>query len=373
MPSTTARTTDVAALALECGDRWVLGTVRDAHLNLAGRLFAPVREIGGRTPERVHDGLARAAYGGASAALRLGSAGARGLSRRGIGRPLDANPAGRRLRAVVNGLMGEQLRSLDDPHALTMSVRVGGREVPAARWALHEAYLDATGHVVVLVHGLCQDDESWQLDAESRRTYLELIGDEIDGTPVTVRYNTGLPATENGRLLAHLVGELVEHWPVRVTRLTFVGHGMGAVVARTSLSHAAAAHEDWTGLVRDVVCLGSPHLGAPWEKAAEVSTALVSALVRSRPVRLSLEPAPGSSALRVGLVDGERWEGRDVTARWGRDRRAVAPLPHVAYRFVASDEGALGDRALLNHPLVGRRLVAWLSARDDQPRALTAR
>lgn len=373
MPSTTARTTDVAALALECGDRWVLGSLRDTHLSLSGRLFAPVRGIGGRTPERVHDGLARAAYGGASTALRLGSAGARGLSRRGIGRPLDGSAAGRRLRAVVNGLMGEQLRALDDPHALTMSVRVGGREVPVARWALREAYPDASGHVVVLVHGLCQDDESWQLDAGSRSTYLDLITEETDGTPVTVRYNTGLPVTENGRLLAHLVGELAASWPERVTRLTFLGHSMGAVVVRATLSHAAAAHDDWTGLVRDVVCLGAPHLGAPWEKAAELSTAVVAGLTRARPVRRSLEPLTDSGALRVGLVDGELWEGRDVTARWGRERRAVAPLPHVAYRFVTSDDGALGDHALLNHPAVGRRLVRWLSARDGRPPALTAR
>ncbi|RLV55166.1 hypothetical protein D9V41_12670 [Aeromicrobium phragmitis] len=373
MPSTTARTTDVAALALECGDRWVLGPLRDAHLSLAHRVFAPARSVGGRTPERIHETIARSAYGGVSAALRLGSAGARGLSRRGIGRPIDDTAAGRRLRAAVNGLVGEHLRSLDDPHALAMSVRASGRDIAPARWALREAFPGATGHLVVFVHGLCQDDESWQFAQDDRPTYLDRVRDQTDGTPLAVRYNTGLPVAENGRLLTHLLRGLVQHWPARVRRVTLVGHSMGAVVVRAALSHAAAAHEDWTGLVRDVVCLGSPHLGAPWEKASEVSASIVSSLPSPRPVLRSLEPPPAAGSLRFGIVDDELWEGRDVTAVWGHDRLAVAPLPHVAYRFVAAGDGPLGERALLNHPVVGARLVAWLSRRDDRPRSLPAR
>ncbi|WP_293787996.1 triacylglycerol lipase, partial [uncultured Aeromicrobium sp.] len=295
------------------------------------------------------------------------------LSRRGVGRPVDDTAAGRRFRAVVNGLMGERLRAIDDPHALTMEVRLGGRNVPVTAWALREAFADATGHVVLLVHGLCHDDECWQRDAAIRPTYLDLIRDETDSTPVVLRYNTGLSVGENGRLLADLVGALVAQWPERVARITFVAHTMGALVARACLSQAAAAHADWIGLVRDMVCLGSPHIGAPWEKATAVSTAVASGLGRFRPARRGRESPSGANAPRLGLVDGEVWEGHDVTARWGRERRAVAPLPHVAYRFVISDDGPLGDHALVNHPVVGEHLVGWLRAREAHRGELTAR
>ena len=56
-PSEPARTTDVAALALEYGDRLLVGAVRDVHRAISGRAFGATRLVGSRLPESLHDAV----------------------------------------------------------------------------------------------------------------------------------------------------------------------------------------------------------------------------------------------------------------------------------------------------------------------------
>ena len=46
MPDEPARTTDVAALALDYSDRLIVGTVRDLHSAVSSRVFKATREAG---------------------------------------------------------------------------------------------------------------------------------------------------------------------------------------------------------------------------------------------------------------------------------------------------------------------------------------
>ena len=414
MPTDPARTTDVAALALEYGDRLVVGTVRDVHRAVAQRAFRATRIVGGRVPESLHDAVATSIYGAISGVLRVSSGSVRALSARGVGRPVESTRLGRGVVAAVNGLVGDELRRLDDPQAITMAVRVEGADIPATGWPLAEAFRDATSHVVVFLHGLCEDDESWSSGIRVHGTsYGDRIAAETDGTPVFVRYNTGLHISENGKHLDALLRQLVESWPVRVTRLTLVGHSMGGLVARSATNHATATGGTWTGLVRDVVCLGTPHAGAALEKAVHAGSRVLRFLPESRPFGHLLDSrSAGIVDLRHGYISADEWEGQDLTARWGLDRIAAAPLAHAEYHFVASTMGAsqrhplstvLGDLlvhfssatgvgrngpivdgarfeylpsahrfALLNHPQVGDWLVEWVRAASRERRAIAA-
>ncbi|MFT4189765.1 MAG: alpha/beta fold hydrolase [Aeromicrobium sp.] len=414
MPSEPARTTDVAALMLEYGDRLVVGAVRDVHQAVASRAFRATRVVGSRVPESLHDAVATSIYGAISGVLRVSSGTVRALSARGVGRPVESSRLGRGVVAAVNGLVGDELRRLDDPQAITMAIRVDGSDVPATGWPLREAFRDATSHVVVFVHGLCEDDESWNAMRKSQgSTYGERIVAETDGTPVFVRYNTGLHISENGKHLDALMRQLVENWPTRVTRVTLVGHSMGGLVVRAATNHATATSGTWTGLVRDVVCLGTPHAGAALEKAAHAGARVLRFLPESRPFGTILDTrSAGIVDLRHGYISADEWEGQDLTARWGLDRIAAAPLAHAEYHFVAATLGAtrrhplsavLGDMlvhfssaagigrsgsivdgarfeylpsashfALLNHPRVGDWLVEWVKASARERRAITA-
>jgi triacylglycerol lipase len=414
MPAAPARTTDVAALALDYGDRLVVGTARELHQAVASRVFRATRLVGGRVPEPLHDAVVTSVYGAISGALRVSSGSVRALATRGIGRPVESSPRGRLVVATINGLIGDELRMLDDPQAITMAVRIGGSDVPASGWPLAEAFRGATSHPVIFLHGLCENDESWANGSKTvGTTYAERIAAETDGTPVMVRYNTGLHISENGKHLDALVQQLVQSWPVDVTRITLVGHSMGGLVARAATNHATAAGETWQHLVRDVICLGTPHAGANLEKVAHLGSRLLRFWPESRPFGSILDArSAGIVDLRHGYITRDEWEGQDLTGQWGLDRIAAAPLPHAEYHFVAATLGAsqrhplssvLGDLlvhfssatgvgrtgpivdgarfeylpsvhhfALLNHPQVGDWIVEWLTARTRDPLAIPA-
>ncbi len=414
MSAEPARTTDVAALALDHVDRLVVGTVRDVHRAVAARAFRATRLVGGRVPESLHDAVVTSVYGAVSGALRIGSGSVRALSARGVGAPVESTRLGRGVVAAVNGLIGDELRMLDDPQAIVMAVRRDGEDVPVTGWQVAEAFRGASSHLVVLLHGLCEDDESWSMGERTRgTTYARRITDETDGTPVTIRYNTGLHVSENGKHLDALLTQLVEVWPTSVSRITLVGHSMGGLVVRAATNHAMAGRSTWHHLVRDVVCLGTPHAGANLEKVAHLGSSVLRFLPESRPFSTLLDArSAGIVDLRHGYISADEWDGQDLTRAWGLDRIAAAPLPHAEYHFVAATLGAsqrhplsavLGDLlvhfssatgvgragpvvegarfeyvpsahhfALLNHPTVGDWLVEWVRAEHREVRALTS-
>jgi len=406
------RTTDAAALAIDYGDRLIVGTVRDMHRAVSKRAFRASRIIGGRMPESLHDAVVTSVYGAISGILRISSGSVRALSAHGIGSPIESKRGGRQIVAAVNGLIGDELRMLDDPQAIKMSVRKDGEDVVATPFPVKQAYLDGGSHLVVFVHGLCESDESWyQREKITGSTYVDRIAGETDGTPVLVRYNTGLHVSENGKHLDALIRQLIDAWPVSVTRVTLVGHSMGGLVVRAATNYATAANEVWPQLVKDIVCLGTPHAGANLEKVAHLGSRLLRFWPVTTPFSAILESrSPGIVDLRHGYISQDEWEGQDLTSQWGLDRIAAAPLAHAEYHFVGSTLGAtkyhpfsavLGDLlvhfssasgmgrsgpivegarfeyipsvnhfALLNHPTVGDWLVEWLNARNHNLPAL---
>lgn len=412
MTAAPARITDVAALALEYGDRLILGTMRDIHGAIATRAFGATRMVGSRLPESLHDAVVTSVYGTLSGVLRISSGSVRALSARGVGRPIEDSQFGRQIVAAVNGLIGDELRMLDDPQAIKMSIRKDGDDVVATPFPLRQVYPTASSHLVVFVHGLCEDDESWSRRQKSvGNTYLERIAEDTDGTPVLLRFNTGLNVSENGRHLDVLLRQLIDAWPVDVTRMTLVGHSMGGLVVRAATNYATAGGELWPQLVKDIVCLGTPHTGARLEKVVHLGSKLLRFWPESAPFRTILETQSGGVVdLRHGYISHDEWEGQDLTSQWGLDRIAAAPLPHAEYHFVAATLGAtrnhplsavLGDLlvhfssatgmgkhgpvvegarfeylpsvdhyTLLNHPQIGDWLVDWLNEKNRNLAAL---
>jgi len=405
MPTDPARTTDVAALALDYGERLIVGTVRDVHQAISKRAFGATRAVGGRVPESFHDAVITSLYGAISGMLRVSSGSIRALAKRGVGRPVESSRMGRGVVAAVNGLIGDELRMVDDPQAIVMAVRKDGGDIPVSPWPIGESFRGASSHIVLFLHGLCESDESWSSGERSiGSTYAQRIKDDTDGTPVFIRYNTGLRVSENGKHLDWLIRQLVASWPTDVTRITLVGHSMGGLVVRAATNHATASGQTWQHLVRDVICLGTPHAGAALEKVAHMGSRVLHFFPESRPFSAILNTRSGGILdLRHGYITKEEWEGQDLTRLWGLDRIAAAPLPQAEYHFVIATLGAtkrhpfsriLGDLlvhfssaagvgrsgavvdgarleylpsthhfALLNHPRVADWLVQWLTSR----------
>ena len=265
----------------------------------------------------------------------------------------------RAAQAAANGLWGDRIERDHAPIAIEMAVRSDGWDVPLHPEALAQAFPDATGHLVVFVHGLAEDETCWQ------RPHEHLHGgynDRLRGsdlTPVDIRYNSGLRVSENGRRLARLVDALVVAWPVPVASLSFVGHSMGGLVARSACHVADDADAEWVRTVRAVVMLGTPHHGAPLEKAVHVVDWVLRRTPETEPFSRPLAArSAGIADLRFGAVIDDDLSHPERLLHDGRTHPPL--LSHVTYYWVAASLSPDPD-----HPwgrLLGDGLVRYPSA-----------
>jgi pimeloyl-ACP methyl ester carboxylesterase len=205
--------------------------------------------------------------------------------------------------AALNGVLGDHLAATDNPLAISMAFRHAGRALKLERFALRSRLPDATPRLLVLLHGLCMDDLQWQ---RAGHDHGEALARELGYTPVYLHYNSGLSVSTNGRILAQLMERLFDAWPVPIERLTMLGHSMGGLVARSAIHHGALIQRGglrWPTRVSDLVCLGTPHQGAPLERAGQGVDMLLSAVPYAAPLaRLSKMRSAGINDLRLGNI-----------------------------------------------------------------------
>ena len=229
-------------------------------------------------------------------------------------------PAGSREReavlAALNGVLGDHLQASANPLATPMGFHVGGQPLILETAALKRAMPVVTGRVLVLVHGLCMNDLQWARDGHDHGAALS---QEAGYTPVYLRYNTGRSVHDNGAEFATLMDQLLAAWPAPLQRVVLLCHSMGGLVARSALHQGALAGQAWVGQVDDAVFLGTPHHGAPLERAGHMLDTVLGAAPYAAPLaRLGRVRSAGITDLRHGNL---------LAGHAGKTRQAV-PLPH---------------------------------------------
>lgn len=290
----------------------------------------------------------------------------RGVERvAGVSDHVVHHPAPNGARAFVNAFFGDRLDGSGSVLAQTMGVRRRGRSVPLTDDGFATAWPEATGEVVVLVHGLLVHETAWQPGQFGRR-----LEEDLGMTSVAVRYNTGLRISRNGHELDRVLSALVAHWPVPVTRLVLLGHSMGGLVIHSALAQADV-EADWIPLVSDTVTLGSPHLGAPLERAVNHAARAAGALRHVRPLAQALRSrSVGIQDLRHGNILDEEWDGLDLDDRGGR-RRDVPLHPGVRHLAIVGLLGKKIDGRVAR--LFGDGMVTAASAGGTGARSLEQR
>jgi pimeloyl-ACP methyl ester carboxylesterase len=317
---------DAAALAAEYAEDLIVGTVRDVHGAVAGRVHGIGNLVAGGTTlsHRVHDGISKVVYTGISAGLKASAKGLRAAGRTGVAPRIEESARGRFVVAAVNGLIGDRLREDGSTLTFDMGVRVEGRDVPLHPEGVAAAFPRATDTLVVFVHGLSENENYWNRAARPKREVPDRrsYGERLEGegwTPVYVRVNTGFPIAENGVAMAALLDRLVDAWPVGVRRIALVGHSMGGLILRAACAVSTDSESPWTDLVTDVVCLGTPHLGAPLERVVDKGVRYLGVLPEAAPFGRILEYRS------VGILDLRHGLAQDVQN-----------LPNARYRLVAA-------------------------------------
>ena len=392
--------TELRALTLLGFDelRQASGGIGSIQHAVAGRVFRAVGP-GAALVRPVHQAVTRGVYAGLGLGTRaIGMAAAAAVAGRDAP-PLSTTRSGSAVIAAITGLRGDALEEEGSPLAQPMAVRVSGEPVPTDPEALAAAFPDATARIVVFLHGLMETEFSWG----TGETYGTRLEEELGYTPVTVRYNSGLRISRNGRCLSELMEELVESWPVEVERIALVGHSMGGLVARSACHRGAEDGAEWANRVRHSVSLGTPHMGAPLEQAVHVLSAGLAALPETRPLaNLLRRRSGGIRDLRQGSLVDEDWRDRDPDALRAEAGAEVPLLEGATHCFVSatvtrSDRHPLGRLigdtlvltpsasgrsrtrripfeqefgthlggahhfALLNHPAVYEKLRSWLA------------
>ncbi|MGV9675495.1 esterase/lipase family protein [Nocardia sp. NPDC003482] len=332
------RQEEIRALARLAGDELAgaVDGIAAVHRALSDHVFAAVRlGIGpaARPVQAVHDTITDAVYRIVSdSAASAGMLAEQAAPRTGIPTP-SRTVYGSGLLAAVQGLIGDTLAQQRPILAELMAFRLDGE--PVAPEQLGERVAEPSGRVVIFLHGLVETEHAWRLGG--RPTYAERLEADLGYTCVQVRYNSGLHISENARQLNDLLQRLVEHWPVEIEQLSLVGHSMGGLIARGACFAATQEGRSWVGRVRQVVCLGSPHLGAPLEQVVHYLSAALVRVPETRPFgRLLRRRSAGIRDLRYGSLVDEDWDGVDADALRRRAIREVPLLEGADHYFVTA-------------------------------------
>lgn len=254
------------------------------------------------------------------------------------------------LLAALNGVLGDYLAESGNPLAIEMRLRSGGQALTLEREALAAKFPQATGKVLVLVHGSCMNDRMWTRNGHDHGAALAR---DLGVAPLYLHYNSGLHVSTNGRSFEALLEQLAAAWPVPVTELVVVAHSMGGLVTRSACHIAEAEGHSWRHKLRAIVFLGSPHHGAPLERGGNWIDTLLGVSRYSAPLaRLGQIRSAGVTDLRFGNVLDEHWEGRDRFAQEG-DPRATLVLPGgVDCYAIAATTASAASRTLPGDGLV---------------------
>jgi pimeloyl-ACP methyl ester carboxylesterase len=261
--------------------------------------------------------------------------------------------------SVLNGVMGDQLRENKSPFALPMTLHyhdsVLDEQNPPAAPAL-------SGKIMLLIHGLCMND--LKLHARQNKYATEpgeFLSSKLGYQPIYVRYNSGLHISQNGAELAAQLERLLTMWPQDIDELSVVAHSMGGLLIRSALAQAMEQGLSWPQRLKKVVFLGTPHHGAPLERAGNWLDVILGGVSYTKPFKaLGQLRSAGITDLRYGNILDEDWHAHD---RFDRkpDQRQLVTLPGTVEFFTVA--ACLAQkRSLLSDRLVGDGLVPLHSA-----------
>ncbi|MGH8121511.1 MAG: esterase/lipase family protein [Rudaea sp.] len=316
---------------------------------LAEPTQAPTKGITGLVYRSIR-GVTRLVAGGIDVALaqlasRLGQSGESSGQREAI-------------LAALNGVLGDHLAASANPLAIPMQLRSAGRALTLTKDGLAAAIPKPSGKILLLVHGLCMNDLQWRRNAHDHGAALAADGGY---TPLYLHYNSGVHILSNGRAFAELIEKLLPVWPVPVRELVIIGHSMGGLVSRSACHYAQSVRHDWLRHLHKLVFLGTPHQGAPLERAGNwVDAILGKSPYTAAFARLGKIRSAGITDLRHGSVLDADWIDRDRFAR-GQRKPAFVPLPQGVQCYAIAASIAAKSSALRAR-ILGDGLVPLSSA-----------
>jgi triacylglycerol lipase len=258
-------------------------------------------------------------------------------------------------QGILNGLLGDHLARTGNGLATGLSLIDGGVPIEPAKLKV------GSQRAVLLVHGLMGTETAWAFPDGS--DYASRLHRDLGFTALRLRYNSGRAIAESGAALSALLDDLIEQYPRGLEELVLLGHSMGGLVIRSACHVAASEKRRWLQVVKRIVYVGTPHRGAPMERAGRALTRVLGAIPDPY-VRLIAEIAELRSGGIKDLGDADLTQADRARPRpfvGLRDPRHPVPLlPGIRHHLIA---GTLWDPPLAR-ALLGDVMVPVHSATD---------
>ena len=365
------------APTLNAGFKATASRVQEMHSAISDQTFDALRGVPGlsvptRLVQGVHDAITQGVY----AAVRHGGSAVMALA--GHAERIGVDPAripGRgeqAARSALNGVFGDTLLESGSALLIQMGLHANGAPLTLATNSLRGLRRRAC----VFIHGLACDEHSWEPGHDRGESFGTQLSAEFGVSAIYLRYNTGLAIENNAQQLADLMSQAARSAP-QVREWLLIGHSMGGLVARRAHSLADAAGERWATRTPLIVCLGSPHQGAPLEQLGELAARALNASKVTKPLgRIAAARSQGIKDLRHGLQQPPARAPalRMIFGTLGDDAGSWAGKllgDGLVMPASASDEGlggdvqrvelaGLGHMALLHDPRVYALLRSWV-------------
>ncbi len=256
-----------------------------------------------------------------------------------------SSPEREAILAALNGVLGDYLVASGNPMAIAMCLRAAATPLQISKPALAAAFPQPGHSVLVLAHGLCMNDLQWTREGHDHGKGLAR---DLCYTPVYLHYNTGRHISANGRDFADLMEALLREWPHPIEQLTIMGHSMGGLVVRSACYYASLAGHAWVKRLDHLIFLGTPHFGAPLERAGSRVDFLIGISPYTAPfARLGKIRSAGINDLGHGYLRDEDWQA-PTNERAGRVPVAL-PAGVSCYAIAASKQTRPGSRGAKMH------------------------
>jgi pimeloyl-ACP methyl ester carboxylesterase len=278
-------------------------------------------------------------------------------------------------QGALNGAIGDYLEQRGNQLALAMVLRYHDKSAPLDSETLARILPHPRRKICLFVHGLGCTEQVWKLGAQGfygdpKQNFGSLLERDLGYIPLYLRYNSGLHISHNGKRLANLIAELMAVYPGPVDELVLIGHSMGGLVVRSAIHYATRDGLTWVDKLKQVFCIGSPHLGAHLEKAGNVLGSVLSFFDTPGtqvPAQLIKLRSAGIKDLRYGYVVDEDWQGYDPDLLLNNTGTPIPLADTINYCLIAAT--VTHDTA---HPLgqiVGDLLVCHKSAAGPAPQS----
>ncbi len=261
------------------------------------------------------------------------------------------------LRSALNGIIGDYLEETDNSLAIKMQFRLDGQKIGLKRKINNKTRPNINGNILLMIHGSSMNDLQWTRNDHNHGIALAT---ELNKIPIYLNYNSGRHISTNGKNLSELLEKLLVKWPVPIEEINIIAHSMGGLVARSAVHYGQESNQSWTKHLKKMIFLGTPHHGAPLEKAGNYLNVILENIPYAKPfARLGKIRSAGVTDLRYGNLVDEDWKDIDRFKIVG-DNRQLIQLPKKVDCYAIA--GIIGKQPKSVSNLLGDNLVTVKSA-----------